>query len=341
LISCVLPLVGAMVAVQVPTPSVDFRNVRVLVIGDMVADHYLFGQTERVSREAPVLVVRHEHEEVRMGGAANVVANVRALGAQATAIGVLGVDAMGKSLKAALLACGAKVACVESRSLTTESKMRVLAGGISSSRQQMLRVDRGNSGPLPAAVERRAIQSVRRLAPHHDIVLVSDYGGGVLGSQMMQELSRLQRQGLRVAVDSRFQLTQFRGFSLLKPNEPELTQLVGAPAPQSAAAFSKWVKAARHSLGCEALLLTRGRHGLVLATDKDLTVVPAYGNAAAVDVTGAGDTVLATFAVAWAHGHPLALAAQLANVAGALVVQKPGTAVVSATELLHALKVKR
>ncbi len=326
---------------KVRTASVDFQKVRVLVIGDLVADHYLFGQTERVSREAPVLVVRHEHEEVRMGGAANVVANVRALGAQATAIGVLGTDAMGKALKAAMLSCGAKMACVESRRLTTEFKMRVLAGGISSSRQQMLRVDRGNRVPLPQAVERQLIQNLQRFAPQHDIVLVSDYGGGVLGPQVIAELGRLQRQGLRVAVDSRFQLTQFQGFSLLKPNEPELTQLVGVPAPQGDAAFSKWVEAARASLRCEALLLTRGRHGLVLATDKDLTVVPAYGNAAAVDVTGAGDTVLATFAVAWAFGHRFALAAQMANVAGALVVQKPGTAVVSAAELKLALKVKR
>lgn len=314
-----------------------FRRVRLVLVGDLLADHYLYGQTERVSREAPVLIVRHEADEVQLGGGANAAANARALGAQVTAVGVVGRDAMGAELLRRFRERRITFGGVRAKGLATETRTRVLAGGVSTTRQQMLRIDRGATEPLPRDVRRALAAAVEKAARDADVVMVSDYGAGVLGPETLAALRRVARRGVPVCVDSRFALAAMTGFTVCKPNEPELAALTGLPVRTDAEVLAAG-RVALGRLGCRGLLVTRGRRGMVLfeagAKPRHIEV---HGADAAVDVTGAGDTVGATFAVALGAGAPMVEAARLANVAGALVVQKPGTGTVSPAELLAEL----
>ncbi len=315
-----------------------FARVRLLLVGDLLADHYLFGQTERVSREAPVLIVRHEADEVQLGGGANAAANARALGAKVTAVGVVGRDAMGAELARLCRARGIALAAVSARGLHTETRTRVLAGGVSTTRQQMLRIDRGATGPLPARVQRALAQRIERSARQADVVMVSDYAAGVIGDETRAALRRVAQRGVPVCVDSRFGLAAMSGFTVCKPNEPELAALTGLPVRTDAELVAAG-RAAVRRLQCQVLLVTRGRRGMMLfEAGRKPVAVPVHGADQAVDVTGAGDTVGASFAVALGAGASPLEAAQLANVAGALVVQKPGTATVSRAELQRELE---
>lgn len=321
-----------------PSPSLvdllaQFPRRRVLVVGDLVADHYIYGQTERVSREAPVLIVRYESAEVKLGGAANAAANARSLGGQVTVVGAVGTDDMGAALKRLFRSEKIRVQAVSSAQVETETKTRILAGGVSTTRQQMLRLDRGGSTPLPRQVRTALVRNIREAAASADAVLVSDYGAGVIGEEVREVLRGLARDGLPVCVDSRYSLRDFHGFTVCKPNEPELESLIGAPLRTDAeliAAGRTLVK----SLGCGALIVTRGRRGMAVFDAKgDVELIPVHGQAEAVDVTGAGDTVIATLTLALAAGAGFTDAARLANVAGSLVVQKQGTATIQADEL--------
>lgn len=307
-------------------------KVRLLVVGDLVADHYVFGQTERVSREAPVLIVRHEREEVRLGGGANAAANARALGGKVRALGVLGDDPMGRALKKQLGAAGIEVLAAGGHGIFTETKMRVLAGGQSTTRQQMLRVDRGATGPLPQPVRRALAKKLQAALKGTDVVAVSDYGGGVVCDETREVLVEWSKEGGVVCADSRFGLAALGGVAVCKPNEPELAALTGLPV-QTDDELALAAERARQLLRCETLLVTRGRNGMALFTSKKPQWLAVHGVEEAVDVTGAGDTVHATFALALGAGAPALEAAHLANVAGALVVMKPGTATVTRDEL--------
>lgn len=304
---------------------------KVLVVGDLVADRYIFGRTDRISREAPVLIVRHEREEVRLGGAANAAWNAAVLGAQVTALGVLGHDQMGAAVERLCLESGIALAAVKDPALHTESKTRILAGGVNTSRQQMLRLDQGQEGELPERVRARVAEQLRTLAAKHDAVLVSDYGAGVLGREAIGVACELAR-ALPVTVDSRYQLHAFRGVTVAKPNEPELQSATGLPVGTPAQA-EKAAKNLVRALGSEAVLVTRGREGMVLVTPEGVERIAPHGKRDAVDVTGAGDAVIATFTTFLAAGGALSAAAHLANVAGGIVVQRPGTAAASLQEL--------
>jgi rfaE bifunctional protein kinase chain/domain len=313
-----------------------FKQVRLLTVGDLLADHYLYGQTERVSREAPVLIVRHESDEVQLGGSANAAANARALGARVTAVGVVGRDAMGRELGRLFRVQGIALRSVSAAGLVTETRTRILAGGVSTTRQQMLRIDRGATGPLPLSVRRALARAIEAAARQADVVMVSDYGAGVLCDETRAALRRVARR-LPVCVDSRFGLAELVGFAVCKPNEPELAALTGLPVRTDTEVAAAG-KVALEKLRCEAVLVTRGRRGMMLfERGARPVVIPVHGADAAVDVTGAGDTVGATFAVAVGAGASFYEAATLANVAGALVVQKPGTATVSGDELAREL----
>jgi rfaE bifunctional protein kinase chain/domain len=311
-----------------------FAKRHVLVLGDLVADEYVYGQTDRVSREAPVLVVRHEASEVKLGGAANAAANARALGADVTVVGSLGEDAMGDALRQLLhtAGIGLRAASVPN----TETKTRILAGGINTTRQQMLRVDRGNQPPFAPEVGRRLVEQLRAAAEAADTILVSDYGAGVVCDSVRGELQRLAERK-RVCVDSRYGLQQLGGFYAAKPNQPELQALTGVAVGSDQGLMRAGTEALQQ-LGCAALLVTRGRQGMVLFETSGVTSIPVHGAQEAVDVTGAGDTVMAAFTVALAAGAAPLQAALLANVAGGLVVQKQGTATVPVSELRAALE---
>ena len=310
-------------------------RVRVVVAGDFMADQYVYGETERISREAPVLIVRYERSELKAGGAGNAAQNLAALDVKVAAVGVVGEDELGRRLLEALEASGIDVGGIQRvTDRATESKTRILAGGRSTRRQQMLRVDRAPSGPPSAPVARRLARTLAQLAGDAQAVLASDYGSLALGPAAIAELRRLRRGGLPVCVDSRYRIVEYTGVSMVKPNEPELEAATGV-ALVSTAALERAARLLQRRLGCDQILVTRGRNGMSLfRKGAEALHVPAHGAQEAVDVTGAGDTVAAAYSAAIAAGGDPGSAARLANVAGALVVRKPGTATVSREELL-------
>ncbi|HEX9241966.1 MAG TPA: PfkB family carbohydrate kinase [Anaeromyxobacter sp.] len=311
-----------------------FPGAEVVIVGDLVADEYVYGETDRVSREAPVLVVRYESSELKPGGAANAAQNLAALGVKVRAVGAVGDDALGIALLDELEEAGVDVAGVERvRGRPTEAKTRILAGGRSTRRQQMIRLDRAPSEPLPAPVERRLVRTLGKLGRRARAVLASDYGSGTVGPAAIEALRAIHGRGVPVCVDSRYALRSFGGLTALKPNEVELEAASGV-ALSSKGGLERAARTVLRRVGCEVLLVTRGRNGMsVFRRDGSPVHLPAHGDQEAVDVTGAGDTVAATFCAGLAAGGDPVAAARLANVAGALVVRKPGTATVTRAEL--------
>ncbi len=277
-----------------------FAGRRVLVVGAIVADHYIFGETDRVSREAPVLIVRYESSEVKLGGAANAAANLRDLGAKVTLLGVVGRDEMGAQVRAHCRKLGIRLVSPSGRGIATETKTRILAGGQNTRRQQMLRLDRGQKR-FPAEIDAQLAGLLRELASETEAVLVSDYGAGALGEKAVAESVALARQGVPVIVDSRYNLGAFAGATVLKPNEPEFEALAGQ-RPEDEAALVRAIRQTRKRVPSTAMVMTRGRHGMALATGGEVRLIPPHGDHETVDVTGAGDTVIATLALALAAG---------------------------------------
>jgi rfaE bifunctional protein kinase chain/domain len=327
-------------------PLRDLRDrlarAEVVVVGDFVADEYVFGETDRVSREAPVLVVRYERSQLEAGCAGNAAANLAALGVRVRAVGVVGADALGDQLLGALARSGVDVAGIQRvRGRATESKTRILAGGRSTRRQQVVRLDRADPEPLPGKVAERLARDVARASAGAGAVLASDYGSGVIGPAVLEALRQLDRGGVPVCGDSRHRLLQYAGLSVVKPNEPELEAASGI-ALQDPGAVERAGRALLRRLRCGALLVTRGRHGMSLFRPGQPALhVRAHGDREAVDVTGAGDTVGAAYTASIAAGLAPEAAVRIANVAGALVVLKPGTATVAPDELMDELVAER
>lgn len=309
-----------------------FADRRILVIGDAIADQFVYGNISRVSREAPVFILRHEQTQTVPGGAANCAINLAALGARVSLIAAVGNDEAGRELGAKLEAAGVDVnGVVISEKIQTTTKVRILAGQSHSHRQQVIRIDyEGN--PLGDGRPRQSIINALKTAlASAEATVISDYNYGVVDDSavaLMRESSSRP-----VLVDSRFRLAQLTGFTAATPNEDEVEHLIGHPIT-STDALQVAAKTLQSRLGHRALLVTRGAQGMMLLEDNDPPLhIPAVGAQQSVDVTGAGDTVIATFALAVASDATFADAARLANYAGGLVVMKRGTASVAAAEL--------
>ncbi len=282
-----------------------------------------------------MLIVRYESSEVKLGGAGNAAANLKALGAQVTALGYVGNDEMGGHLRSSCREAGIELLSPES-SLPTETKTRILAGGHNTRRQQMLRLDRGCEGAYPASLENELAAMVREYARQAESILISDYGSGVLGKPVIAEILTIAKEGIPVCVDSRYQLGEFAGATILKPNEPELAALAGVRA-DTEERFTQAIQVVQSRMNGQSMVVTRGRYGMAVVENGEIEFIPAHGDQEAVDVTGAGDTVGATLALALSAGADLSSAAQLANIAGALQVLKSGTATVFYQELKEEL----
>lgn len=317
-----------------------FPLAKVLVLGDLVADEYVFGETERISREAPVLIVRFEASDLKPGCAANAAANLCALGAKVRAVGIVGDDGNGERLRATLRAAGVDdKGVLVAAGRPTATKTRILAGGKNTRRQQMLRVDRDGPGAPDAALLGKLVAEVRKAAAKADAILVSDYGGGTVAAPLRRLVAELAGQGKLVCVDARYHLSDYRGVTVAKPNEVELEVAVGRKIGDDPRALEDAGRELLGTLRSKALVVTRGRSGMALLRPGEPTALLApHGTAEAVDVTGAGDTVMAALTLAMACGGDALQAARLANVAGALVVRKLGTATVSPAELLAELR---
>ena len=317
----------------------EFSRRRVLVVGDLVADQFLYGEISRVSPEAPVLILRHERTETVPGGAANCAVNLASLGAEAAIIGTVGADAAGDALLDKLRVAGVDCAgVVRSPELRTATKVRILAGQAHSMRQQVIRVDYESEPLSNARIQTEINARLSEALPRMEAVIISDYNYGVAGADTVAILREAaQQRGLPVLVDSRFRSLDFTDFTSATPNEDEVEGVLGhrlTDATALEAAASELRERLRH----RALLITRGSQGMLLveAGAKPLHLA-AVGSREAVDVTGAGDTVIAAYTLALASGASFPDAARVANHAGGIVVMKRGTASVEARELLSSI----
>jgi D-glycero-beta-D-manno-heptose-7-phosphate kinase len=312
---------------------------RVVVVGDLIADEYLYGKPARISREAPVLILRFTDREVRLGGAANAAHNVHALGATVLPMGLLGQDGAGDEVQALFRQAGMSTEGISREpGRPTPVKTRIMAGGYQSTRQQVVRLDREPDGGISGAAEARLLERLRSIGAAADGFLVSDYGYGTVTPRVYETVLELAlgRQ-VPVSVDSRYELPRFKGATAATPNEPEVEALTGQELTDEPA-VEKAGRAVLERLDARLLLLTRGSRGMALfEREGPVTFMPIHGVDEIADVTGAGDTVISTFTVALAARATPGEAAWLANVAGGVVVMKRGTATVSVPELLAAL----
>ena len=316
-----------------------FEGRRVAVFGDLIVDEFIYGDIARVSREAPVLILNYNATEIVPGGAGNAAANVAALGGAPVIAGVVGRDEQGRRLLEGLKRRRAEhSAVVRAAGYLTPTKTRILAGGIHSAKQQVVRIDRAASAAIAprdvAAVESRLLRAVGRC----DALLVSDYGTGLVTPRIVAA-ARQRLKGRRpTLVDSRYSLLKFRGMTTCTPNESEVEQLFGIRIGENTRVLERAGRELLARTHAQAVLVTRGSRGMALfERDRPTVNIPIYGSDQIADVTGAGDTVIATMTLALAAGGTFEEAARLANYAGGNVVMKRGTATVSADELRTAV----
>ena len=316
-----------------------FGDQKLLIVGDAIADRFLFGSISRVSREAPVFILRHEQTETIPGGAANCAVNLASLGAKVALLSVVGKDNAGGELLTKLEASGVDISSViASNKIQTTTKVRILAGQTHSSRQQVIRIDY-EDGPLSDDLVRKGLlQQLRDLAAEVNAVIISDYNYGVVDETAVGILRERHRSSsLPVLVDSRFRSSSFTGLTAATPHGDELEHLIDGTI-SSIEQLEAEAIALKQRLGHQALLVTRGSQGMMLIEEGQPPLhISAVGGDQPVDVTGAGDTVIATFALALASGATFPEAARLANYAGGLVVMKRGTASVTSQELEHSI----
>lgn len=318
-------------------------RLRTVVVGDVAADEFLYGRVARVSREAPVLILEYDTTEIVAGSAGNAANNVAALGGRALLFGCVGRDESGDRLVASVLDRVDTRGLVKAAGYATPTKTRVLAGGIHSAKQQVVRIDR-KQGPVPVREVHLAFEGrlERALASCHGVI-VSDYGAGLVTPRLVQRVQRAlrRRKGARVPVlvDSRYALDRFTGLTIATPNESEVEQLLGVRIDDDLRVLEQAGRTLLERTSMEALLITRGSRGMALFQPGAPTVhIPIFGSDEIADVTGAGDTVIATMSQALAAGGTFEEAAHLATYAAGLVVMKRGTATVSAGELRAAVE---
>lgn len=306
-----------------PFPAEAIAGSRVLVVGDVMLDRYWFGEVDRISPEAPVPVVRVARREDRLGGAANVARNVAALGGQATLIGIVGADEAGASISRMATQEGVDADLVADGEHPTTLKMRVLGR-----QQQLLRVD-FEEQPRTATLDDLQARFERHLAGH-DVLVLSDYAKGAL-ERVESLIAQARAAGMPVLVDPKGDdYSRYRGATLVTPNRAEMQQAVGRWSSESQ--LTERAQQLRADLDIEALLITRSEQGMTLFTAEGREHVDAQAHEV-FDVSGAGDTVLATLAAMRAIGLPWVDAMAWANRAGGIVVGKLGTSVVTAAEL--------
>ena len=320
-----------------------FAGKKIVLFGDFVADEFQFGEISRVSREAPVLILRHRNTSVVPGGGANAANNLAALGARVNAISVVGDDAPGSALIEHFKGIAADTGgMLRAKDWTTPTKTRFLAGWTHTVSQQVLRVDREPHSPPSERVLAKIKTKLQQKLRTADALAVSDYGFGVASPELVRAGIRASKRKLVVTLDARYQMGAYAncGVTAATPNEAELEAQYHTKIGRDADELKRCGWSTQKKLRLQSLLVTRGKDGMALfePAGKRFTQIPVHGSDQAVDVTGAGDTVLAAYTLALASGASYLEAAQIANIAGGLVVMKRGTAVVTRAELLAAIR---
>lgn len=318
---------------------------RILVVGDLVIDEMVYGATHRLSREAPVLILRHQRADIILGAAGNAAHNVAKLNAKRTAIvGVSGKDYYCSLLMDALQRDGIdSVGLIQDEDRPTSTKTRISGIANHSVTQQIVRIDRESSAPVSAKVENQLLDTLTKLAPEFDALLLSDYGLGVFTPGVIEHCQTLsQKHGILMAVDSQGDLSAFQGATIITPNQPEAEKNVGfnldAPAD-----VLKGGQILLDKTNAQNVLITRGESGMSLferqpdGKQPKATEIPVFNHSEVFDVTGAGDTVVGTLTLALTAGASLTEAAILGNLAASIVVKRFGAATTNQQELQAAL----
>jgi len=321
-----------------------FSSKNVILFGDFVADEFQFGDISRVSREAPVLILRHRETHLVPGGGANAANNLSALGARVSPITAVGDDSAGEALIQYFRDKRVEVSGIlRVKGWTTPTKTRILAGWAHTVGQQVLRVDREPHSPLPEVVHKKLQAKLKRKLSSAHALAVSDYGFGVATPALLKQILSSTKFFAPVTLDARHNLHTYAktGVTSATPNEAELEAAHHVSIGSNLVELSRCGSVTVAQMKLHALLVTRGRHGMALfEPGSRLTHISVYGSDQAVDVTGAGDTVLAAYTLALACGASPLEAAHIANIAGGLVVMKRGTATVTRDELLGAIRLQ-
>ena len=315
-----------------------FTKTRIVVVGDLIADEFLYGHVSRISREAPVLVLEGRNLVRLPGGAANAANNLLALGSSVAIAGVVGIDDSGKEILASLNKKGADTRLVRRRrSYTTPIKTRILAGAPHAAPHQIVRVDRGNNQNTSWRLSRTLIEEAVQTA---DGIILSDYGYNTISPSLLPCVRQLAGvKGIPIVADSRFRMSAYTDITAITPNITELEAATGISIGPDTRLLHEVAGDVLTRQRLQSLLVTQGRFGMTLFENgKPPLHIPIYGTDEVADVTGAGDTVIAVFTLALACGSSPAQAARLANYAGGIVVMKQGTATVSRAELRSALR---
>jgi D-beta-D-heptose 7-phosphate kinase/D-beta-D-heptose 1-phosphate adenosyltransferase len=308
------------------------RDRKIVVLGDVMLDEFVWGDVTRISPEAPVPVVNIQRESVHLGGAANVLANVVALGGKACVVGVVGNDSAGARLRTSLkeaspIQTDAYLVVDESRPSTT--KTRIIAHS-----QLVVRADREQRTPVNGNTEKQILQSLKDALQNADAFVVSDYDKGVVTSRILGEILQFAYDRVPVLIDPKIRnFSYYRPASLITPNNHEALRMTNLEE-DSDAGLHQAARIIREKLSCDAVLITRGERGIMLLEGYNDPVFVETAAREVYDVTGAGDTVIATLAAGLAAGATMLEAANLANHAAGIVVGKVGTATTSADELL-------
>lgn len=318
-----------------------FPRVTVAVLGDMVADEFVFGEISRVSREAPVLILRHRERTVLPGGGANAVNNLADLGVNVLPVGVVGNDDPGRLLLRSFRHKRIAITGIlKDKSSTTVTKTRIIAGMPHTWRQQVVRIDREPEAAPNHHLSRELALAAQQYLRASDALLVSDYGYGAASPEILNAArNKPASDTVPVVLDSRHRMLEFSGITAATPNEPEVEEALGLKIGQDWDSLCSAGAEIISRMKLKSLVITRGRDGMVAFSGKHKPAdIPIFGSDQVADVTGAGDTVIATFTAALAAGATAEEAAHLANYAGGIVVMKRGTATVSQQELIAAIE---
>ena len=318
----------------------QYAGKKVMVLGDFVADEYILGQPSRISREAPVLILKLTGRKTVLGGAGNAAKNLSTMGATVIPVGVVGDDDAGREIVRQLQKLGIDTTTlfIEKGHATT-TKTRIMAGGLHTSQQQLVRLDHSEDASFPDSVGTAVMKAVNNKIAGVDGLIVSDYQCGTLSPRMIEEINKIRGSGLIVCVDSRYRMMAFKGVTAVTPNEPEVEEALGVRMDDREDTVRQAGERILKQVQCKAVLVTRGQKGMALIeSNGKAEFIPIVGTDEVTDVTGAGDTVIVNFTLALASGASFLEAAQLSNVAGGIVVMKQGTASVAREELLQSLK---
>jgi rfaE bifunctional protein kinase chain/domain len=316
----------------------NFDRARIAVIGDIVADIYVFGKPHRLSREAPVIVVRHEGERLVPGSAANTAHNLMAFAATVHPIGVVGDDSPGHAVIEFFDGPLAKAGgIIVDKNRPTTTKTRIMAGDLHTTKQQVIRIDKEPDSTLSPEIGKLLCERLEAVLPEVDGIVVSDYGYDVVGPEVTALVQQAAGDKI-VVVDSRSRLRDFRGVTLATPNESEAEAATGITISSDSDVADVGARLLEDT-GNDAVLMTRGNLGMALfERGAQAEHIPICGGDEIVDVSGAGDTVAATAALGLAGGGTLLQAANLANFAAGLVVMKSGTATTTREEILELIE---